>query len=65
MSTPRRSRSPNPNAILLTSFDDFKVKDARYMNALLIISFLQLVMIMLIFVQMIGKWKVDGLFCPK
>ena len=35
------------------------------MNALLIISFLQLVMIMLIFVQMIGKWKVDGLFCPK
>jgi hypothetical protein len=64
MNSPRRQHSPHPNAILLTSFDDFKVKDARYMNALLFISSLQLVIMMLIFVQLIGKWKVDGLLCP-
>ncbi len=57
--------SPSPSRILLTSFDDFKVKDARYMNALLFISIVQLVIVTLIFVQLLGKWTVDGLFCPK
>jgi hypothetical protein len=58
----RRSISPpgGANRILLTSFDDFKVKDARYMTLLLIINFFQLVIIVLIFMHLVYKWNLGG-----